>query len=116
MLLRAAGKEKQWLRQWQGRRAKGRLLNPLRGRHKSSRKSTTGEAGPPIATRFFLAKAESNGSNPALDRELPTEAEAMLESLKTGRNYYSVVEWRAVADCTGKAPQLKKELVSNSKR
>jgi len=115
-LLRAAGKEKQMVTAVAGEAGEGKAPQPIARAAQSSRKSTTGEAGPPIATRFFLAKAESNGSNPALDRELPTEAEAILESLKTGRNYYSVVEWRAVADCTGKAPQLKKELVSNNKR
>ena len=74
-----------------------------------SRKPAASEAAPAAAARFFLAKTEPDGNAPALDRELATEAEAMLESLKTGRSYYSVIEWRAVADCTGKAPQVRKE-------
>lgn len=69
-----------------------------------------------MTVRFFLAKTEHNGSAPAFDRELATEAEALLESLKTGRNYYSVIEWRAVADCSGKAPQVKKEPVGNQRK
>ena len=81
-----------------------------------SRKPTASEAAPAVAARFFLAKTESGGNAPALDRELATEAEAMLESLKTGRSYYSVIEWRAVADCTGKAPQVKKEPAGNARK
>src|SRR3990170_1977008 len=80
-----------------------------------SRKPAASEAAPGVAARFFLAKTESGGNAPALDRELATEAEAMLESLKTGRSYYSVIEWRAVADCAGNAPQVKKEPVGNAR-
>jgi hypothetical protein len=35
----------------------------------------------------------------------------MIESLKSGLNYYSVVEYRAVSDCSGKQPVVKKEAV-----
>ena len=35
----------------------------------------------------------------------------MIESLKTGLSYYSIVEWRATADFAGKHPQVKKEAV-----
>ena len=61
--------------------------------------------------RFFLAKAGAAGATPALDREFSTEGEAMIESLKTGLSYYSVVEWRATADFAGKNPRVKKEAV-----
>jgi hypothetical protein len=61
--------------------------------------------------RFFLAKANAAGATPALDREFQTEGEAMVESLRTGLSYYSVVEWRAMADFAGKHPQVKKEVV-----
>ena len=83
---------------------------------RSTRKPASSEQASAMTARFFLAKAEHNGSAPALDRELATEAEAMLESLKTGRSYYSVIEWRAVADCAGKAPQVKKEPVGNARK
>ena len=39
------------------------------------------------------------------------EAEALVESLKTGRTFYAVYEYRAAADCSGKAPQIRKEAV-----
>lgn len=62
-------------------------------------------------TRFFLAKAGANGNTPALDRELTTEGEAKIEALKSGLNYYSVVEWHATADFAGKNPLVKSEAV-----
>jgi len=62
-------------------------------------------------TRFFLARPGPDGGTPQLDREMTTEGEAMIESLKSGLSYYSVVEWRAAADFAGKNPQVKKEAV-----
>src|SRR2546427_7749525 len=60
-------------------------------------------------TRFFLARPGPDGGTPQLDRELATEGEAMIESLKSGLSYYSVVEWRATGDLAGKNPPVKKE-------
>lgn len=62
-------------------------------------------------TRFFLAKAGANGATPTLDRELTTEGEAKIEALKSGLNYYSVIEWHATADLAGKNPLVKSEAV-----
>ena len=87
----------------------GKAPQPITRGSGPTRKPAAGEGAPTVAARFFLAKAESNGSAPTFDREFPNEAEALIESLKTGRSYYSIIEWRAVADCTGKAPQIKKE-------
>jgi hypothetical protein len=61
--------------------------------------------------RFFLAREGSHGREPALDRELQSEAEALVESLKTGRSFYSVCEYRGVADCSSGKPQIRKEAV-----
>ena len=66
---------------------------------------------PTGSVRFFLAKAGANGTVPSLDREIATEGEAKIESLKTGLNYYSVIEWRATADFAGKNPQVRSEPV-----
>ena len=63
------------------------------------------------SVRFFLAKAGANGTIPSLDREIATEGEAKIESLKTGLNYYSLIEWHATADFTGKNPQVRSEPV-----
>ncbi len=78
---------------------------------RSSRKPAAGEVTTALTPRFFLAKPGAIGSAPSLDRELANEAEAMIESLKSGLNYYSVVEYRAVSDCSGKQPIVKKEPV-----
>lgn len=94
----------------------GKTLQPPARAGGSTRKPAAGEAGPLAVARFFLAKTESNGSGPVLDREFATEAEALIESLKTGRSYYSVIEWRAIADCTGKAPQIKKEPAPSARK
>ena len=63
------------------------------------------------SVRFFLAKAGANGTIPSLDREIATEGEAKIESLKSGLNYYSLIEWHATADFTGKNPQVRSEPV-----
>ncbi len=94
----------------------GRGSQPVARPERPNRKPGTSEAVAAVTPRYFLSKAEVNGNGPALDREMATEAEAMLESLKTGRSYYSVVEWRAVADCAGKTPQVKKESVTTARR
>ncbi|SRR5579883_559988 len=62
--------------------------------------------------RFFLPKSGTNGHSPELGREFSTEGEARVEALKLGVNYYSVQEWRPVADFAGKNPELKREAVA----
>jgi hypothetical protein len=61
--------------------------------------------------RFFLPKSGTGGHSPELGREFPTEGEARVEALKLGVTYYSVQEWRPVADFGGKNPELKREAV-----
>ena len=78
---------------------------------RSSRKPAASDSPPAVTARFFLAKGGANGSAPSFDRELANEAEAMIESLKSGLTYYSVVEYRAVPDCSGKQPIVKRETV-----
>ncbi len=62
--------------------------------------------------RFFLAREGKSGREPAFERELGSEAEVLVESLKSGRNFYVVYEYRSAADCSGKSPQIRKEAVS----
>jgi hypothetical protein len=64
-----------------------------------------------VRARFFLAREGAHGREPALDRELQSEAEALVESLKTGRSFYSVCEYQGVADCSSGKPQIRKEAV-----
>ena len=61
--------------------------------------------------RYFLAKANSDGSTPALDREVASEGEALVEALRLGVTYYAVQEFRVIPDFAGKRPQLNKEAV-----
>jgi hypothetical protein len=65
-------------------------------------------------TRFFLGKA--NGKTPLLEREITSEKEALLESLKTGESYFAVSEWRAIADLSKEVPQIRKEAVQREER
>ena len=65
--------------------------------------------------RYFLGKAESNGGIPALDKEVNTEGEALVESLRQGVTFYAVQEFRVVPDLAGRKPQLTKEPVPGKK-
>lgn len=65
--------------------------------------------------RYFLGKTGSNGGILALDKEVGTEGEALVESLRQGVTFYAVQEFRAVADFSGRRPQLIKELVAAKK-
>lgn len=61
--------------------------------------------------RYFLAKKDSSGGTPALDREVSSEGEALVEALRLGVTYYTLQEFRVVPDFSGRRPQLKKESV-----
>ena len=65
-------------------------------------------------TRFFLPKTGTNGNSLELGREFASEGEARVEALKVGVTYYSLQEWRPVADFAGKNPELKREPVTRS--
>jgi len=80
------------------------------GKRRSSQQASV--SGGPV--RFFLSKSESNGT-PLLDEEFGSEAEAMLESLKTGRTYFVISEWKSSADLSKKVPQIRKECVTAKK-
>jgi hypothetical protein len=84
----------------------GRVAQPAGRRRRPAAAETDG-----VRARFFLAREGSHGGEPALDRELQSEAEALVESLKSGRSFYSVCEYRGVADCSSGRPQIRKETV-----
>jgi len=65
--------------------------------------------------RYFLGKAESNDRIPILDKEVNTEGEALVESLRQGVTFYVVQEFRTIADLSGRRPQLTKESVTSKK-
>jgi hypothetical protein len=84
-----------------------------RGRRGGKRRTSQASlSGGPV--RFFLSKSESNGI-PLLEEEFPSEPEAMLESLKTGRSYFAISEWKSSADLSKKVPQIRKECVTAKK-
>ena len=62
-------------------------------------------------TRYFLGKANGDGSTPALDREVASEGEALVEALRSGVTYYAIQEFRVIPDFASRRPQLKKEAV-----
>ena len=64
-----------------------------------------------VQPRFFLAGEAKSGQAPDLGRELQNEAEALVESLKTGKSFYTVFQYRGVADCSSGKPQIRKEAV-----
>jgi len=65
--------------------------------------------------RFFLSKTENNGL-PVLDREFSNEPEAIIESLKTGKSYFVISEWKGSADLSKKMPLIRKEAVTSKKQ
>jgi hypothetical protein len=81
---------------------------------KGKRRSATASSSS-SAVRFFLSKAESNGL-PVLDREFSTEPEVILESLKTGKTYFVVSEWKGAADLSKKMPLIRKEVITGKRQ
>jgi hypothetical protein len=81
---------------------------------RSRRSKRRAAAGPSSGgtVRFFLSKAEGNGI-PALDREFDSEPEAIVESLKTGRSYFVISEWKGLADLSKKVPLIRQEAIGN---
>ena len=85
----------------------------IRQTSKSARKPRpAGEEDVLSGARFFLPKSGAAGHAPELGREFSSEGEVRVEALKLGVTYYSLQEWRPVADFTGKNPELKREFVS----
>lgn len=83
---------------------------------RGTRKVRHGQMNGAEGQRFFLAKQGGTNNVPELGRELPGEAEAIVESLKTGLSYFIVSEWRGVADFSGRKPQLNREVVRAAPR
>jgi hypothetical protein len=61
--------------------------------------------------RYFLAKRDGAGGIPALDRELASEGEALVEALRSGVTFYAIQEFRVIPDFASRRPQLQKEVV-----
>jgi len=62
-------------------------------------------------TRFFLRQVGRQRQYSGTGSGTRDRREAKIEALKSGLNHYSVVEWHATADVTGKNPLVKSEAV-----
>jgi hypothetical protein len=78
-------------------------------------RENSGEENSNGFVRYFLGKAGSNDRIPVLDKEVNTEGEALVESLRQGVTFYTVQEFRVVPDLAGRRPQLMKEPVPGKK-
>lgn len=86
------------------------------GASRTQRKRHNGtEEESETGARYFLAKpgTDGDGGRPVLEREVSNENEALVESFRLGLPYYTVQEFRAVSDITGRNPRLKREAVTN---
>ena len=60
--------------------------------------------------RFFLASGDSDGATPALGRECPNEADAVIEAFRARLTFYRVSEFQTRAEIgTSGEPILRKE-------
>jgi hypothetical protein len=56
----------------------------------------SGKGNGDARTRYFLGKAGSNGRIPALAKEVNTEGEGLVESMRQGVTFYAIQEFRVV--------------------
>jgi hypothetical protein len=71
-------------------------------------RENSGEGNGNACTRYFLSKAGSNGGIPALDKEVNTEGDALVESLRQGVTFYAVQEFRVVPVDLGVNPATRR--------
>ncbi len=74
-----------------------------------AKKRGAGRGEAQAAARYFVG--QTSGRQPALEREVGSEQEALVESLKTGCSVFVITEWKAVADLSKQVPQIRKEVV-----
>lgn len=74
------------------------------------KRRSAAQDGENAAARFFLGNV-SSGGRPSLEKECPTENEALIESLRTGQSYFVVTEWKAMADLSKSIPRIAREAI-----
>ena len=94
--------------------SKGQGETLASGRARKGRRRLSQSLNPGGSVRFFLAKSDGSGT-PSLDREVESEQEAIVESLKTGKHYFVISEWKGLADLSKKVPLIRREAVSHKK-
>lgn len=75
------------------------------------RKRRNGDEAP---ARFFLPKPGTTAKMPELGTEVPTEGDALIQSLKSDNVFYVVTVWKAVAQQNGGDPVITKEAVNRT--
>jgi hypothetical protein len=87
-----------------GQSAPAKSAAPRRRRDRQESPKTSGEQ------RFFLAGENGKDGVPALGRECPNEAEAIIEAFRAKVNFYRITEFQTRADVGSSGePILKKE-------
>ena len=75
-----------------------------------SKRRATSQNGDAGVARFFLGNVAAGG-RPSLEKECPSENEALIESLRTGQSYFVVTEWKAIADLSKSIPRIAREAI-----
>ncbi len=83
---------------------------PRTGGKRTSKRGGAAQNGENGAARYFLGSVASGG-RPSLEKECPTENEALIESLRTGQSYFVVTEWKAMADLSKSIPRIGREAI-----
>jgi len=63
--------------------------------------------------RYFLPQSGSTPGRPELGQEAASEGEALVEALKSGQVFYSVIAWRAVPKMNGTEAKIVKQPFSS---
>jgi hypothetical protein len=65
--------------------------------------------------RYFLPKAGSSSAKPELGQEMASEGEALIEALKSGQPFYTLVAWKAVPEVNGRSsPVIVKQVLART--
>lgn len=59
--------------------------------------------------RYFLPQSGSTAEHPELGQEAASEGEALVEALKSGQVFFSVIVWRAVPEMNGAEARIVKQ-------
>jgi len=66
------------------------------------------------SARFFLVNASAKGA-PELGQEFESENDVLVEALKKGQSFATVMEWVAIVEVTKAGPVIRKEPVKQKK-
>lgn len=80
----------------------------------AKRKKSSSRPDAASSARFFLVNSSSNGA-PDLGQEFESENVALVEALKKGQSFASVMEWSAFVEVTKAGPVIRKEVLKPKK-